>query len=307
MTPRVLVADPLSGPGLEILRDGGRTDVVVRDAITASELLTAISDFDAIVVRSRTRVTRDMFDRAPRLRVVGRCGVGLDNIDVEAARARGIVVVSAAGATAVSVAELTMALILCLARRIPAADASTRTGAWERKAFEGIEVAGKTLAILGLGNIGREVALRAQAFGMRVLFHDPYLPPHLRVLPGAEEREFIPLLLSADILTVHVPLLPETRHMISQDALSRMKRGAMLVNVARGGIVDEAALLAAVRAGQIAGAALDVFEAEPPAGSELLREPRIVVTPHIGASTPEAQERAGLEVARRVLEALPTS
>jgi D-3-phosphoglycerate dehydrogenase len=307
MAPRVLIADPLSPAGQEILRGGGRTEVVVRDAISAPELLASIADFDAVVVRSRTKITREVLERGERLRVVGRCGVGLDNIDVETARARGVAVVTAAGATAVSVAELTMALILCLARRIPAADASTRAGGWDRKGFEGIEIAGKTLSILGLGNIGREVAARAAAFGMRVLFHDPYLPAHLRVLAGAEEREFSSLIESADILTVHVPLLPETRHLIGREALARMRRGAMIVNVARGGIVDEAALLAAVRAGQIAGAALDVFESEPPSGTELLREPRIVVTPHIGASTAEAQERAGLEVARRVLEALPTS
>jgi D-3-phosphoglycerate dehydrogenase len=301
---RALVADPLSAPGREILADGGRVEVVVSDAISASDLLAAIPEFHAIVVRSRTKVTRDVIARGESLRVIGRCGVGLDNIDVAAAKERGVAVVAAAGASAVSVAELTLGLMLSLARRIPEADASMRAGKWERSRFMGSELAGKTLGVIGLGHIGRQVARRALAFEMRVVYHDPFLPPGAGGEVGAEERPLKELLETADVITIHVPLSQETRRLIDEDALRRMPRGACVVNVSRGGIVDEAALLAAIRSGHIAGAALDVFETEPPAGSALLSEPRVIMTPHIGASTSEAQERAGIEVARRVIEIL---
>jgi D-3-phosphoglycerate dehydrogenase len=301
---RALVADPLSAPGREILADGGRVEVVVSDTISASDLLAAIPEFHAIVVRSRTKVTRDVIARGESLRVIGRCGVGLDNIDVAAAKERGVAVVAAAGASAVSVAELTLGLMLSLARRIPEADASMRAGKWERSRFMGSELAGKTLGVIGLGHIGRQVARRALAFEMRVVYHDPFLPAGAGGEVGAEERPLKELLETADVITIHVPLSQETRRLIDEDALRRMPRGACVVNVSRGGIVDEAALLAAIRSGHIAGAALDVFETEPPAGSALLSEPRVIMTPHIGASTSEAQERAGIEVARRVIEIL---
>jgi D-3-phosphoglycerate dehydrogenase len=304
VTFRALVADPLSAGGLEILRDGGGVDVVVRDDISPEALLEAIPEFHALVVRSRTRVTRDVLASGRSLRVVGRSGVGLDNIDVEAARERGVAIVYAPGASAVSVAELAIGLVICLSRRIPDADRSTRGGLWERSRFVGRELSGKTLGVLGLGNIGREVARRAAPFGMRVLFHDPLRPRDAHLVPEAEEVPLTTLLESSDIVTVHVPLREGTRGLLDAPAIARMKPGAFLVNTARGGIVDEAALLAALRSGRIAGAALDVFETEPPRGSALLEEPNVIATPHIGASTREAQERVGREVARAVVRAL---
>lgn len=304
MTLRALIADPLSAAGREILAADGRVEVVVSDTISAGDLLAVIPQFHALVVRSRTKVTRDVIARGESLRVIGRCGVGLDNIDVDAAKERGIAVVAAAGASAVSVAELTFGLMLSLARRIPEADASIRAGKWERSRFMGSELAGRTLGVIGLGHIGRQVARRALTFDMKVLYHDPFLPPGAGRDVGAEERPLKELLEMADVITIHVPLSKETRHLIDEEALRRMPRGACVINVSRGGIVDETALLAAIRSGHIAGAALDVFETEPPAGSELLSEPRVIVTPHIGASTSEAQERAGIEVARRVIEIL---
>ncbi len=305
--PRVLVADPISAEGIEILRDGGRVEVVVADAISAPDLLDAIGGFDGLVVRSRTKVTREVIARADRLRVVGRSGVGLDNIDVAAAAERGVAVVYAPGASAVSVAELAIGLMLALVRRVAEADRSMRAGKWERAQFVGEELSGKTLGIIGLGNIGREVAKRAAAFGMRILFFDPLRARSLEDLAGVEETDLAGLLESSDIVSVHVPLRDETRHLIGPQALARMRAGAYLVNTARGGLVDEMALLDAIRAGRIAGAALDVFEAEPPVGSALLAEPRVIATPHIGASTREAQERVGREVARQVVRALATS
>ncbi|MFN0150912.1 MAG: hydroxyacid dehydrogenase [bacterium] len=301
---RSLVADSLSSSGLEILRDGGRFEVAVADTINAHELLDRIPDFHALVVRSRTKVTRDVIARGAALRVIGRCGVGLDNIDVAAARERGVAVVSAAGASAVSVAELTLGLMISLVRRIPEADASVRAGKWERSRFMGSELSGKTLGLIGLGNIGREVALRARAFGMDVIYHDPYLPPAAAAGSPATVAPLKALLETADIISIHIPLSDETRYLISVDAFERMKTGAFLLNVSRGGIVDEAALLAALRGGRLAGAALDVFEMEPPERSDITSDPRVIVCPHIGASTKEAQERAGIEVARRVVEIL---
>jgi len=304
MTIRSLIADPLSPSGIEILRDGGRFDVTVADTISPSELLARIPGFGALVVRSRTKVTRDVIASGASLRVIGRCGVGLDNIDVAAARERGVAVVSAAGASAVSVAELTLGLMISLARRIPEADASVRSGKWERSRFMGWELSGKTLGVIGLGNIGREVALRARAFGMSVLYYDPYLPPGAAGATPATAAPLQELLETADIITIHIPLSDETRHLIGADAFERMKAGVFLLNVSRGGIVDEAALLAALRGGRLAGAALDVFETEPPERSDITSDPRVIVCPHIGASTREAQERAGIEVARRVVEIL---
>ncbi len=304
MILRALVADPLSEGGIEILRDGGGVDVVVRDAITPEGLLETIPEFHALVVRSRTRVTREVLERGRLLRVVGRSGVGLDNIDVDAARERGVEIVYAPGASAVSVAELTIGLVICLSRRIHDADRSTRAGLWERTRLVGSELSGKSLGILGLGNIGREVARRAAPFGMRILFHDPLRPRDAHLVPEAKEVPLTTLLASSDIVTVHVPLREETRHLLDAAAMGRMKRGAFLVNTSRGGIVDEGALLAALRSGHVGGAALDVFESEPPKGDALLDEPNVIATPHIGASTREAQERVGREVARAVIRAL---
>lgn len=300
----MLVADPLSEAGIEILGNDGRVEVVVRDAITPQDLLATIPEFHALVVRSRTKVTREVLERGRLLRVVGRSGVGLDNIDVAAARERSIEVVYAPGASAVSVAELAIGLILSLARRIPEADASTRAGRWERSRFLGTELAAKTLGIIGLGNIGCEVARRAVGFCMRIVFHDPLRPRDAHCVPEAREVSLSTLLEISDIVSVHVPLREETRNLIGAEALDRMKRGAYLVNTARGGIVDEAALLSALRSGRLAGAALDVFAAEPPVGSALLAEPNVIATPHIGASTREAQERVSGEVARAVIRVL---
>lgn len=249
-------------------------------------------------------MTREVFERGRLLRVVGRSGVGLDNIDLAAAEERGVRVVYAPGASAISVAELTIALLFALLRSLPEADRSTRAGRWERARFVGAEAHGKTLGVVGFGNIGRAVARRGAALGMRVLYADPLGPrPSAPEVP-AEEAGLTELLERSDIVTVHVPLRDETRGLIGAEAIGRMRRGAFLINTARGGIVDEAALLAALRSGHIAGAGLDVFESEPPAGSPLLAEPGVIALPHIGASTREAQERVGVEVARRVVAAL---
>jgi D-3-phosphoglycerate dehydrogenase len=306
MTPRILVADPLSESGVAILRAGGRHDVSVQDTISSSALLESIGDYHAVVVRSRTKVTAAVIARGERLRVIGRSGVGLDNIDLAAAERRGVRVVYAPGASAISVAELTLGLLLCLLRRIPDADRSTRAGGWERTRFVGREAFGMTLGIIGFGNIGVEVARRAAPWGLRVLFADPLrarpIPPGV----AAEEVSLDDLLAAADVVTLHVPLRPETRNLLDGCALSRMRAGAYLINTARGGLVDEAALLAALRSRRIAGAALDVFETEPPAGSPLLGEPNVIAVPHIGASTREAQERVSCDVARQVVLALDT-
>jgi D-3-phosphoglycerate dehydrogenase len=294
----IVVSDPLSERGLRILRDGGH-DVRYRPGAKGEELRAALADAQALVVRSGTRVTADLLAAAPALRVVGRAGAGVDNIDVGAAEARHVEVLTAAEGSTVTVAEHTFALLLALVRRVPWAWNSVAAGKWERSAFLGTELAGKTLGIIGLGRIGSAVARRAAGFEMNVIGYDPR-----REEDPTLWRPFDRVVSEADVLTLHVPLTDTTRGLIGTEAFARMRQGVYLVNAARGGIVDERALLEALESGRVAGAALDVFEHEPPVGTALAGHPRVVVTPHIGASTREAQDRVSEFIAEKVVRAL---
>ena len=307
MTRRVLVSDPLSARALEALRASPGVQVDERRGLSEAELLPLVAEIDAWIVRGGTKVTRRLIESAPRLRWVARAGAGLDNIDVAAAKERGIAVLNVPGANAVAVAELVFGLLLGLLRQIPAADASLRRGEWDKSRYMGRELRGKTLGIVGLGKIGRAVAQRARGFEMTCVGHDPLIPdPQIRAM-GVEPLALDALLPRAEVLTLHVPLAPETAGMIGPDQIARMPRGAVLVNAARGGLVDESALLAALDSGALSGAALDVFAAEPPKGSPLLSHPRVVLTPHIGAATVEAQEAVGEEIVKLLLARMETA
>jgi D-3-phosphoglycerate dehydrogenase len=304
----VLVADPIATEGMSYLRRFA--DVDERHGLGADGLAAAISAYDALVVRSETRVTAAAFQAAERLRVVARAGVGVDNIDVDAATRRGVVVVNSPTGNIAAAAEHTIAMLLALARHIPAANMSLRNGRWERSGFVGVEVRGKTLGIIGLGKVGAEVARRAGegGLGMRLIAADPYASPdHARKL-SAELMPLEDLLPRADFVTLHTSLTAGTRGLLSADELARLKSGARLINCARGGVVDEAALLAALESEHLAGAALDVFSREPPTDDETLHRiiahPHVVATPHLGASTEEAQVSVALDVAEQVEEVL---
>jgi D-3-phosphoglycerate dehydrogenase len=296
---RVLVREPIAESGLALLES--RFDVVEDSETDLSEI---IGGFEAIVIRSATTLDAALIERAERLKVIGRAGVGVDNVDVDAATRRGIVVANAAESTVDSAAEHAIALLLALARNIPQAHAALIAGSWDRQRFTGIELAGKTLGVLGLGRIGREVARRALGLGMRVVAYDPFVPAdrfrELGVEPAAALEE---VYAAADVLTLHLPLNDETRGLLDVDAFARMKDGVRIVNAARGGLIDEDALAAVIRSGKVAGAALDVFEHEPYAGP-LLELPQIVATPHLAGSTTEAQDRAGVVIAEQVAAAL---
>ncbi|MDQ7820905.1 MAG: phosphoglycerate dehydrogenase [Armatimonadota bacterium] len=299
---KVLVADGLAPDGVRRLAE--RAEVVVREGLAEDQLVRALADVDALIVRSRTRVTARALARAPRLRVVARAGVGTDNIDVDAATRLGILVLNTPESSTISTAEHTMAMMLALARHLPAAHLAASRGDWRREPFTGVELYGKTLGIVGLGKIGSEVARRAAAFGMRVVAADPYVAAERAAQVGAEVLALDEVLARSDVLSLHAPLTPATHHLLGRSQFARMKRGALLVNCARGGLVDEDALLAALEEGVVAGAALDVMEREPPHDSPLLRHPRVILTPHLGASTEEAQRRVAVEVADQVLAAL---
>jgi D-3-phosphoglycerate dehydrogenase len=300
---RVLVCEQLADAGIECLRQS----VTVDDGTswTAEELAERIADYDGIVVRSATKVTGELIGLATRLKVIGRAGTGVDNVDVDAATRRGIVVCNAPESNSLSAAEHTIALILAQARNVAQAHARLVEGAWERSKFGGIEVTGKTLGVVGLGRIGRLVAERAKGLRMNVLAFDPFIAEGRYRELGVERAETLDDLYAAsDFVTLHMPATPETRGMIDAAALAKMKPGARLINVARGDLVDEAALAAAVASGHLAGAAIDVFESEPATESPLFGIPGVVVTPHLGASTVEAQDRAGADVAEQVVAAL---
>ncbi len=299
---RILVTEQIAEEGLERMRAAAHVDL--RLGLDRSELLAILPEYDALVVRSATKVTREVLAAGTRLRVVGRAGTGVDNIDVEAATERGILVVNAPAANSVAAAELTIAFIMALARHLPQAHNSLVSGAWERGAFMGIEVRGKTLGLVGLGRIGGEVARRARGLEMSVLAYDPVVSTDRAAQLGVTLVSLDELLERSDYVSVHVPLTESNHHLINASRLARMKPGAYLINAARGGIVDEAALFEALERGQIAGAALDVFEREPPHGSPLVGHPKVIVTPHLGASTVEAQAVAGVDVAEGVLAAL---
>jgi D-3-phosphoglycerate dehydrogenase len=297
---RVLITDGLEAAAVERLK--ADHEVVVGEP-SAEELPDLLEGTAALVVRSRTKVTKAVIDAGVSLKVIARAGVGVDNIDVEAATARGIPVVNAATASTVAVAELTLGHMIALARHLPESHESTRAGKWEKKRFEGTELRGKVLGLLGSGRIGGEVARLAHAFGMRTIAFDPYLPPEVADARGIELVDLDTLLRTSDFLSVHAALTAETRHMLGAKAFAAMKRTAYLVNCARGEIVDEPALLGALNAGRIAGAALDVFSQEP-APARLLAAPNVHFTPHLGASTREAQERVGENIADEVLRVL---
>ncbi len=304
-TIRILVSDPLADEGVHLLQAEDRVQVDVRPKLKPEELLGIIGSYDGLVVRSGTQVTQEVLEQAKRLKVIGRAGAGLDNIDVETASKRGIVVMNAAGGNTISTAEHTMSLLLSLARNIPQACASVKAGKWERASFMGTELYGKYLGIIGLGKIGSEVARRAHSFGMRIVVYDPYLSDEkARELEAEPINQLDDLLKKADFITVHTPLTHETKALIGPAQFALMKKGVRIINCARGGIVDEKALVEAIRSGKVAGAALDVFEQEPPANKELIALPQVVVSPHLGASTEEAQTNVAREIAVSVRDCL---
>jgi D-3-phosphoglycerate dehydrogenase len=300
---RVLVTEKLSDQGLDLLRRDFQVDV--RTDLATGDLAAEIGRYEALIVRSQTQVTADVLEHAERLRVVARAGIGLDNVDVEAATRRGVMVVNAPQSNVISAAEHTLALLLAQARNVPRADAALRAGKWERSAWEGVELAGKTIGVIGIGRVGALVAHRAAAFGMRVIAYDPYVSSDRAKEMGVDVMPTLEaLLVQADFVTIHLPRTPETEGLIGAHELSLMKPGARLVNTARGGIVDEDALAKALEGGQLGGAALDVFAVEPTTDSPLFALDTVVATPHLGASTREAQDKAGTTVAEMVRLAL---
>ena len=306
MTTKIFVADDVSESGLGPLRSAGFI-VEKRPGLAPPELREALKDCEGLIVRSETKVTADLLDGANSLRVIGRAGVGVDNIDVPAATIRGVVVMNAPDGNTITTAEHTIAMLIALARSIPQASSSLKAGRWDRKKFIGVELLGKTLGIVGLGRIGRVVASRARALGMLIVAYDPFIAPeHARDL----EIELAPLddvYARADFLTVHTPLTSETRGLVDRDAIGKMKQGARIINCARGGLIDEEALYEALTSGAIAGAALDVFSEEPPpADHKLLQLDQVIVTPHLGASTKEAQEGVAFTVAEQMRDFLLT-
>lgn len=299
---KILVADKVSGAGVEILKEAG-LEVDVKTGLSEDELVGIAGNYDGIVVRSATKITKRVMDAAEKLRVIGRAGVGVDNIDVPAATAKGVVVMNTPLGNTTSAAEHSLALMMSMARHVPAADASMKSGRWEKKSFTGTELAGKTLGIIGLGKIGRIVARVARAIGMRVVAHDPYLSPKRAEDLGVETAALAEALEQADFVTIHVPLNDATRGMIGREELARMKPTARLVNCARGGVVDEEALAGALESGKIAGAAFDVYSTEPlPEESPLRGLPSLILTPHLGASTAEAQEKVAEDLARQFVD-----
>lgn len=301
---KVLVTDPLNDHGIRLLMEAEDVSVVKKTGLSEEALIEEIPDYHALLVRSQTKVTERVFDAAKNLKVVGRAGVGVDNIDMPAATQRGVVVLNAPDGNTISTAEHTFAMMMALARHIPQAYRSLKNGQWERKSFLGIELHHKTLGVIGMGRIGTEVAKRAKAFGMTVLSYDPFLTATRAKRLGVQKIELDNLIAESDFITVHTPLMKETRHLLSHSEFAAMKDGVRILNCARGGIIDEDALLAALDSGKVAGAALDVFEDEPPTDNPLLNHPHVVVTPHLGASTREAQENVALDVSQEVLHVL---
>lgn len=302
---QVLVTDALAESGLDVLRNANDVDLRYEPGLKGEELLEAVRQSDALITRSGTAVTRELVNAGTRLRIVGRAGVGLDNVDVDASTERGILVLNAPTANIISATEHTMALLLSACRALPAADASVKRGDWVRSKFMGLELNGKTLGVVGLGRIGSGVAIRLRAFGMRVLAYDPYIARAAAERVGAEMVSLDRLLQECDVITVHTPLTDETRGMIGRAELAKMKDGVILVNCARGGIYVESDLAEALNSGKVATAAIDVFEDEPPGKDHpLLNAKNIVLTPHIGANTVEAQDRVAIQTAEMVVEAL---
>lgn len=305
MSIKILVSDPLAKQGIEILEREKSFKVDVKTKIPPEELKKIIGEYDGLIVRSETKVTKDIIKHADKLKVIGRAGTGLDNVDAKEASKKGIIVMNAPTGNTISTAEHTFSMLLSLSRNIPQADASLKSGKWERKNFMGVEIYGKTLGIIGFGRIGGEVAKRAASFNMKVLTFDPFLSKEKAEELGVESVDLSAIWEKADYITVHTPLTDETRNIINKDTIGKMKQGVRIINCARGGIVNEKDLVEAIEGGKVGGAALDVYEQEPlPADSKLLKNPKIVTTPHLGASTEEAQVNVSIDIAESVKDAL---
>ena len=301
--PRILIADPIASCGITLLQACQDIAVTVRSKMPPDILLEDIARYEGLIVRSTTQVTASLLDAALSLKIIGRAGVGVDNIDVEAATQRGIVVMNTPVGNANAAAEHTIAMILALSLCIPQASTSTKAGHWDRHRFLGVEVRGKVLGIVGLGRIGRLVAQKAQGLGMVMIACDPFVTPETAQLLGVDLLSLPEVLQRADYLTLHTPKTPATRHLIDREVLTHVKPGVRIVNCARGGLIDEGALYEALCNGTVASAALDVFTQEPPpAGHALLQLPNVICTPHLGAQTEEAQERVALAVAQQMLD-----
>ncbi|MEK5521986.1 phosphoglycerate dehydrogenase [Heyndrickxia sporothermodurans] len=304
---KVLVTDSISDIGLKKLYEHPEFLVDKKNNLTELELCEIIKDYDALIVRSQTIVTKNLLEYATRLRVIARAGVGVDNIDLDSATRKGIIVINAPGANTIAATEHTLAMLLSLARKIPHAYQSTSKGEWKRGSFKGVELYEKTLGIVGMGKIGTEVAKRAKSFQMKILGFDPYLSDERAKKLGITKASLDEIAKQSDFITFHTPLTPETKGLVNDEYISKMKKGVRLVNCARGGIIVESALLHGLQSGQIAGAALDVFEQEPPTNLDLLQHPNIIATPHLGASTEEAQEKVAKEVSEEIISIFETN
>ncbi|HJJ98693.1 MAG TPA: phosphoglycerate dehydrogenase [Methanocorpusculum sp.] len=302
MSFKVLVSDPLAKEGVNILK--GFCEVVEKEDLSEDELVKIISGYDALIVRSGTQVTARIIEAADKMKYIGRAGVGVDNIDCDAATKKGIIVSNAPEGNTLAATEHTIAMMMALARNIPQATASLKKGEWKRSKFMGNEMNGKVLGVVGFGRIGREVSKRAQALQMTVIAYDPFIPAEVGAAMGVEMMSVNELFTKADVITVHTPLVPSTTHLINKESIATMKDGVRLINCARGGIIDEAALYEAIASGKVAGVALDVFEQEPPTNSPLLSLDEVIVTPHLGASTVEAQKNVAISVAQQCIEVL---
>jgi D-3-phosphoglycerate dehydrogenase len=299
---KILISDGLDQAGIAYLRQVG--EVADINGISADDLLQQIGEYDALIVRSRTKVTPAVLTAGKKLKVVGRAGIGVDNIDLNAAKTTGVTVVNSPLATTVTVAELAFGMMLALVRELPRADAAMKAGKWLKKELEGVELYGKTLGIIGFGRIGAAVAKRALAFDMQVLGFDLFRDASGIAADGGNPVSFDEIIAQSDFLSLHLPLSATTKNMLNAETIAKMKKGVYIVDAARGGIIDEEALLAALNSGQVAGAALDVFTAEPPGLTPLVAHPKVIATPHIGAQTLEAQARAGYDIATEVAAAL---
>ena len=296
---KVLVSDPIAKEAIEILKKAG-IEAVEQTGLSPDDLIKAIPEYDGIIVRSATKVTKDVIEAGKKLKVIGRAGVGLDNVDRVAAKEKNIKVVNTPAATSISVAELALGMMFSAARRIPQATASTKAGKWEKKKFKGFELFGKTLGIIGVGRIGTEMAKRAKAMGMKVLAYDPYIKTH----EHAQISDLDTLFKESDYISLHIPKTDETTHILNKAAFEKMKEGVVIVNCARGGVVDEDALYDAIASGKVRIAAMDVYEVEPAKEHKLFSMEQMIVTPHIGAQTAEGQLRAGVQIAELVRDAL---
>ncbi|MGF9826434.1 phosphoglycerate dehydrogenase, partial [Brevibacillus agri] len=301
---KVLITDPLSEFGIQQLLDAEDVEVVRKTNLSPAELIEVIGDYDALLVRSQTQVTAEVLAAGKNLKAVGRAGVGVDNIDIAAATQAGIPVINAPDGNTISTAEHSFAMLMAVARNIPQAHKKLVDGTWDRKSFQGVELNKKVLGVIGMGRIGSEVAKRAKAFGMSVMGYDPFMTEERAQKMGVIHATVDEICRQADFITVHTPLTKETRHIISTREFAKMKEGVRLINCARGGIIDEKALYEAITSGKVAGAALDVFEEEPPVDNPLVGLPQVVTTPHLGASTVEAQENVAVDVSEEILKVL---